>query len=326
VTKIFITTTAEVTRWDPFARSNYQRVIRASEAYSRCDHSAGSSPSDADCILFVGSSCKFHFDIVKSDLYRKFRSKSLVFDFQDNTIPRLAGIYMKIPSHLRAPIYRSGFYVRVFDNFVLDDKAPFSQCVYLFSFVGRVANCPELRGAIARLKHPRAHLEDASSNQSDHDKRYADILQKSKFVLCPRGHGPSTWRLFETMRAGRVPVIVSDEWLPPSGLEWDRFCVRVPESEVDRIPSLLEAMEALSEEMGLLARKAWEDNFSVERSFGWIAETCAQIQSVRSKYAGLETRSIIMETLNPLYRRHYYRELARETMVRVGIRPLMRKS
>jgi hypothetical protein len=85
-------------------------------------------------------------------------------------------------------------------------------------------------------------------------------------------------------------------------------------------------MEALSEEMGLLARKAWEDNFSVERSFGWIAETCAQIQSVRSKYAGLETRSIIMETLNPLYRRHYYRELARETMVRVGIRPLMRKS
>jgi hypothetical protein len=178
---------------------------------------------------------------------------------------------------------------------------------------------------VISLKHQRAYLEDAWSNQSDCDKGYAEILQKSKFVLCPRGHGASTWRLFETMRAGRVPVIVSDEWIAPRGLNWDKFSIRVPEREVDRIPAMLEALEGLSEEMGLAARKAWDDNFSVVTSFGWIAETCAQIQSVRPKHARLEKRGIIVETLNPLYRRHYYREVAREMMGRIGMLGFMRQ-
>jgi hypothetical protein len=325
VSKIFITTTAKNTRWDPYARSNYDRIIRAAEAYSGRDHSIAISPSEADSIVFVGSSSKFHFDVLESELYRKFRSNSLIFDFQDNTIPRVAGIYMTIPYALRTPIYKSGFYVRVFDNSVLDDDTPFSQCTYLFSFIGRVVNCPHVRNRVVRLEHPRAYLEDAWSHQSDSDKRYAGILQKSKFILCPRGYGASTWRLFETMRAGRVPVIISDEWLAPGGLEWDKFSIRVPEREVDRIPAALEALEEVSEEMGLAARKAWEDNFSVAKSFGWIAETTTKIQSVRSAYAQVENRITITETLNPLYRRSYYREVAREVMARVGMLGLMRQ-
>jgi hypothetical protein len=325
MSKILITTTAENTRWDPYARSNYDRIVRAANDYSGPDHSIATSPAEADCILFVGSSCKFHFDILESELFRRFRSKSLIFDFQDNTIPRVAGIYMTIPYVVQAPIYKSGFYVRVFDNLVLEDDVSFSKCTLLFSFVGRVANCPDVRNRIMSLKHPRAYLEDAWSNQSDGDKRYADLLQKSKFVLCPRGYGASTWRLFETLRAGRVPVIISDEWLTPRGLEWDKFSIRVPEREVDRIPTLLEAREELSDEMGLAARKAWEDNFSIAKSFGWIAETCAEIQAVRSKYGRLERRLIIGETLKPLYRRRYYREMAREMMGRVGVLGLMRQ-
>jgi hypothetical protein len=323
--KIFVTTTAQNTRWDPYARSNYDRITRAAQVYSGSDHSIANSPSDADCILFVGSNCKFHFDVVESELYRKFPSKCLIFDFQDNTIPRMAGIYMQIPSFLRVPIYESGFYVRVFDNLMLADEVPFSECVYLFSFVGREANCPNVRRRILNLKHTRAHLDDAWTRQSDHDKRYAAILQKSKFVICPRGYGPSTWRVFETMRAGRVPVIVSDEWVAPGGLDWSRFSFRISESEVAGIPALLEASEGLSEGMGAAAKKAWQENFSVEKSFGWIAERCGKIQSVRSTYARLEKRSIFVETINPLYCKNYYREFARQIMGRAGMIPLMKQ-
>jgi hypothetical protein len=85
---------------------------------------------------------------------------------------------------------------------------------YLFSFVGNSSNCASLRKRILKLKHAESLLEDSSSSQSDRDVRYAEFLSKSKFVLCPRGLGPSTWRVFETMRAQRVPV--SDEWRPLS--------------------------------------------------------------------------------------------------------------
>jgi hypothetical protein len=35
---------------------------------------------------------------------------------------------------------------------------------------------------------------------------------------------------------------------------------------------MLKALEGLSERMGMATRKAWEDNFSVEKNFGWIAD------------------------------------------------------
>ena len=35
------------------------------------------------------------------------------------------------------------------------------------------------------------------------------MLRQSKFVICPRGVGTSSIRLFECLRAGRVPIIVA---------------------------------------------------------------------------------------------------------------------
>src|SRR2546430_7005512 len=44
-------------------------------------------------------------------------------------------------------------------------------------------------------------------------------------------------------RSGRVPVIVSDDWVEPTGPNWDEFTIRVPEGAVADIPRLLESRE-----------------------------------------------------------------------------------
>jgi len=56
-------------------------------------------------------------------------------------------------------------------------------------------------------------------------KEYAKAILNSQFVLCPAGWGPATYRLFETMEMGRVPVTLSDEWVPPPGPRWDEFSI-----------------------------------------------------------------------------------------------------
>jgi len=67
------------------------------------------------------------------------------------------------------------------------------------------------------------------------------------------------------MELGRVPVILSDSWVPPAGPLWSRFSLSIPEESIDDIPAFIEAHLHRAEEMGKLARTEWEQWFSPER-------------------------------------------------------------
>ena len=95
--------------------------------------------------------------------------------------------------------------------------------------------------------------------------------------LCPRGAGPSSYRLFETMQMGRVPVVLSDQWVPPDGPAWGEFLIRVPEHDVLRLPGLLREHEPDCEARGAAARHAWEAWLSPDRLFGRICEACEDL-------------------------------------------------
>jgi hypothetical protein len=111
---------------------------------------------------------------------------------------------------------------------------------------------------------------------------FLQLLNESKFSLCPRGRSPSSWRLFETLRAGRVPVIIGDKWMPPSiSLDWDRLSIRVPERDVANIPAMLTEREGEAQTMSRLARQTWEEWFSVEAFFHRTVESCLTLQARR---------------------------------------------
>lgn len=73
---------------------------------------------------------------------------------------------------------------------------------------------------------------------------YADILGRSRFSLCPRGTGASTIRFWESLKAGAVPVLISDLMRLPSfpGFKWEVAIVRIPESDAASFPSILRAI------------------------------------------------------------------------------------
>lgn len=70
--------------------------------------------------------------------------------------------------------------------------------------------------------------------QTDNDTiKYNETLSNSIFALCPEGTGPNTIRLWESMSVGTIPVIYSDDWVPPSISEfnWSDFSITIPTSE-----------------------------------------------------------------------------------------------
>jgi len=64
------------------------------------------------------------------------------------------------------------------------------------------------------------------------------------------------------MKMGRVPVILSDDWVAPDGPTWLDFSIRVSESRIHELPEIIERYEAQAFTMGKLAREAWEKWFS----------------------------------------------------------------
>jgi exostosin family protein len=233
------------------------------------------SPEEADIVLFVETStCAGpYFESVRRDkTYREHRQKSYVYCATDLILPVVPGVFPSIAreNYLQAWT-RAGGYIGITERDGLTFDAE-REPTRLFSFIGASA-AHRVRRQLMRLAHPEGLLVDTTTaprvgvSKSEYERRYYEALVDSAFILCPRGGGPSSFRLMEAMITGRAPVIISDAWCPPTGPDWDRFSVRVPEREVHRIPELLEESRNRAREMGLEARRAWLDWFGPETRF-----------------------------------------------------------
>jgi hypothetical protein len=158
---------------------------------------------------------------------------------------------------------------------------------YLFSYIGRSSHPVRSRILKSCQGVPSVFAEDstgvynhfiATADQGSRHEYYWNIMKASKYGLCPAGASPSSIRVFEMMEAGIAPVIVSDQWVPPLGPDWESFCLRVPESKVGDLPSIVGEIESEYAERGRLAREAWERWFSKERYGDFLIRSIRHIQ------------------------------------------------
>jgi hypothetical protein len=72
-------------------------------------------------------------------------------------------------------------------------------------------------------------------------EEYEQITQESLFCLCPRGYGKTSYRLYEVIQMGAVPVYISDErWCPfEQYIDWNDFSVVIKPDMIKELPTLL---------------------------------------------------------------------------------------
>jgi hypothetical protein len=272
---------------------NYLRRSAARDVFKQ--HTLVDDPASADIILFAEREGDLK-RVRRHPYLRRFREKSFVVNPRYKGVPLIPGVYASVSRTLydRHRI-RSGHYLEVVENDLFSAQPFPEEATYLYSFAGTVWTAP-VRRELAQLEHPRGYFLDTSdegvelkktkqtlaADEQAYIERYVELCRHSMFVLCPRGTGPSSLRLFESMLMGRAPVIISDDWVAPEGPRWETFSIRVSENAVDAIPALLEQFEARAEEMGRNAREAWEKWFSEEVTFHRTVEQCLAIQQTRA--------------------------------------------
>lgn len=132
------------------------------------------------------------------------------------------------------------------------------------SFMGRVHTHP-VRAAMATA------LSDVRSVAIvDGDKgprAYVKSMLRSRIALCPRGYGGSSFRFFEAMEMGVVPMLISDVDTRPFQrfIDWDRVSLYCPGSA----GSIRETVESRSDEeldaMGRAAQRIYRDELAYGR-------------------------------------------------------------
>jgi len=242
---------------------------------------------------------------------RKHWEKVMVFDERDRPWRSFPGVYVNARARgFDARSQRAWGYLGAPNT-----PSPSPDPDLLFSFVGS-ATAP-CRRPLFELDHPAAIVEEvrdftfwdvASPGYEGLWARYREILGRSRFVLCPRGRGTSTFRLYEALGAGRVPVIISDEWVAPPGPDWDACSLRWPEGRTDGLVKLLEERDRVWPAMSSAATTAHSTFFSPEVTFHRVIELCRELRETgsgpvsalrvrsRSLAAALRERSVTLRS------------------------------
>lgn len=96
---------------------------------------------------------------------------------------------------------------------------------------------------------------------------FKTLTSKSKFTLCPRGYGKSSFRLYEAMQLGSVPVYISDtHYLPWSEeIDWNEFCVLIKPEQINDLKNILESYsDDKINTMIKTAQKLYSEYFSMD--------------------------------------------------------------
>ncbi len=271
----------------PLNESELDGLLRQRAQHSQ--HKLTGDPAQADLILLAGSFGTDPDLLLRHPLYLQYPDLCAVYTEDDNYLPLLPGVYCSAETdhHSRAGRTFSYSYISragQFSNpFVGATSAPVEKPL-LFSFQGGSTSLLRKRLFNLNFGRPDVLVENTSNyyhwdlsqpGREDRQQRYAQTLADSHFVLCPRGAGTGSIRLFEVMCAGVAPVLISDSYLLPPGPDWNKFLIRIPERDIARLPELLEPHIDSSPERGRLARQAWLQYFSPEREFDAIVASCS---------------------------------------------------
>ena len=239
----------------------------------------GASPlnSDANVITDIFDTKDFQF-VQQHPLIKDYPEKTFVITESDQPVEIWPGLYTCgiRSSHNNNPIhgwYYPYFRVRFPNQELLKMGNP-EKCEkkYLASFVGypshilrkELANMwtdnPEIYYSSGKDYH-HFEIQDEQSVRSP-QRHYIETILSSRFSICPRGRGPATIRLFETMQLGVAPVILSDNWLRPDYVDWKSCSITIPEKNRKHAYRILKENEHRSEELGINAQKAFNEFFA----------------------------------------------------------------
>ena len=211
---------------------------------SNANDSFTKNPDEADRILFIDLHQAHHLDvrrfISQHRLYKSHSEKLLVWNEKDRPLFDVRGLYVNVPSQLKSDVNISPNPYLFVPADALFHKTNFTTSQRTLRCTYRGTNTHKCRKVLSQLHIPDCSIIDSTQSNSIPKHEFLAELDKSIHALCPRGHGLTSFRLYEVMARGCLPVIIADGWVPPKGLAWHSFCTFVDEKDTQQFADRLD--------------------------------------------------------------------------------------
>lgn len=104
------------------------------------------------------------------------------------------------------------------------------QCIG--GFIGYVGGIKVRQAMMAAFNRDGWELSDTVKNGAITESDYLWHMRKWDFALCPRGGGLSSYRLYEAIQQGCIPILFADDAaLPYPNMPWGEIICRIPEKD-----------------------------------------------------------------------------------------------
>jgi hypothetical protein len=138
-------------------------------------------------------------------------------------------------------------------------------------YVGR--NCPDRERVINRLKELSLTVEEQYTGafwgtRSDltgklkAKRDFHQSLMNCSFTLCMRGAGNFSYRLYEALSFGSIPILIDTDTVLPFEkiIDWDQHLIKIKEEDLFQLPYLIRKRKFSPQSN----RNLWESYFSLE--------------------------------------------------------------
>ena len=142
------------------------------------------------------------------------------------------------------------------------------------SFMGTLEGPNNRTGIRSNIFKLFKDTEDIDFFSTGSLEKFINITSRSLFTLCPRGYGRSSFRLYEAMALGSIPVYIWDdmEWLPyKDRLNWNEFAISI---NIKNIEKLSDIINSHTDEMIKKKQQKIQELYS---EYFTLGGTCKQI-------------------------------------------------
>jgi hypothetical protein len=105
-------------------------------------------------------------------------------------------------------------------------------------------------------------------------------LQRNTYIVCPRGTENYSFRIYEALNSGRIPVIIDTDIVLPEQIDWRRLAIVVPYDSLKRIYDIILNDYELRSTEEFLERqqKAFSTMLSL-RTMSWVTDVADKLLS-----------------------------------------------
>lgn len=134
-----------------------------------------------------------------------------------------------------------------YDNKDLFEKYKYNSKNIFCSFVGSITHLCRQRMVDTLNKYTDVMIStdnwtnDINTSKQEH---FLNITSNSRFTLCPRGYGKTSFRLYEAFKLKSIPVYIYDDCFLPYKeiLDWTKMCVVIHISEIEQLYLILKSI------------------------------------------------------------------------------------